>query len=68
MFANDLITGGPNYILSYLDVKDYPGPYKATDAQQAEFDKAIECDGKTITYHFNKPWADFPLAVAGRCR
>ena len=65
VFANDLITGGPNYILSYLDVKDYPGPYKATDAQQAEFDKAIECDGKTITYHFNKPWADFPLAVAG---
>ncbi len=35
-FANDLITGGPNYILSYLDVKDYPGPYKATEAQQAE--------------------------------
>ena len=65
VFANDLITGGPNYILSYLDVKDYPGPYKATEAQQAEFDKSIECDGKTITYHFNKPWADFPLAVAG---
>jgi peptide/nickel transport system substrate-binding protein len=65
VFANDIIIGGPNYILSYLDVKDYPGPYKATEAQQAEFDKAIECDGKTITYHFNKPWADFPLAVAG---
>lgn len=70
VFANDIITGGPNYILSYLDVpqKDgvptYPGPYKATPAQQAEFDKAIECDGKDITYHFNKPWADFPLAAA----
>lgn len=66
VFANDTIIGGPNYILSYLDVKDYPGPYKATEAQQAAFDKAIECsdDGKTITYHFNKPWADFPLAVA----
>ena len=64
-FANDIIIGGPNYILSYLDVKDYPGPYKATPAQQAEFDKAIECDGKEITYNFNKPWADFPLAVAG---
>lgn len=65
VFANDLITGGPNYILSYLDVEDYPGPYKATPEQQAAFDEAIECDGKTITYHFNKPWADFPLAVAG---
>jgi peptide/nickel transport system substrate-binding protein len=64
VFANDLITGGPNYILSYLDVKDYPGPYKATEAQQAAFDKAITCDGKTITYNFNKPWADFPLAAA----
>jgi peptide/nickel transport system substrate-binding protein len=66
VFANDLITGGPNYILSYLDVEDYPGPYKATPDQQAAFDQAIECsdDNKTITYHFNKPWADFPLAVA----
>lgn len=64
VFANDLITGGPNYILSYLDVEDYPGPYKATAEQQAAFDEAIQCDGKTITYNFNKPWADFPLAVA----
>lgn len=64
VFANDLITGGPNYILSYLDVKNYPGPYKANDKQQAAFDQAIECDGNTITYNFNKPWADFPLAVA----
>ena len=64
VFANDLITGGPNYILSYLDVEDYPGPYKATPEQQAAFDEAIACDGKTITYNFNKPWADFPLAVA----
>lgn len=71
VFANDVITGGPNYTLSYLDVpqKDgkptYPGPYKATPEQQAEFDKAIACDGNKITYNFNKPWADFPLAAAG---
>lgn len=66
VFANDLITGGPNYILSYLDVEDYPGPYKATPEQQAAFDEAIACsdDNKTITYKFNKPWADFPQAVA----
>jgi len=65
VFANDLITGGPNYTLSYIDVKDYPGPYKATDAQQAAFEDAVSCDGKTITFRFNKPWADFPQAVAG---
>ena len=71
VFAQDVITGGPNYIVSYLDVPQaadgsgsvYKGPY--TKEGQEAFDKAITCDGKTITYHFNKPWPDFPLAVAG---
>jgi len=69
VFATDVITGGPNYILSYLDVpagKDglpaYKGPYRKTG--QADFDKAITCSGKTITYHFKKPWPDFNLATA----
>jgi peptide/nickel transport system substrate-binding protein len=68
-FATDVITGGPNYILSYLDVphgKDglplYNGPYK--NDHKADFDKAVTCKGKTITYRFNKPFADFPLAIA----
>jgi len=65
VFANDLITGGPNYTLSYIDVEDYPGPYKATPEQQAAFEEAVSCDGKTITFRFNKPWADFPQAIAG---
>lgn len=63
-FANDVIIGGPNYMLGYVDVEDYPGPYKATPEQQAEFDEAVSCDGKTITFRFNKPWADFPQAIA----
>lgn len=69
VFAADVITGGPNYITTYLDIPTdadgasvYKGPY--TGEGQAEFDKAITCDGKTITYHFNKPWPDFPLAIA----
>ncbi len=33
-------------------------------AGQAEFDKAVTCEGKKITYRFNKPWVDFPLAIA----
>jgi peptide/nickel transport system substrate-binding protein len=68
-FATDVITSGPNYILSYLDVphgKDglplYDGPYK--NHHKADFDKAITCKGKTITYHFNKPFPDFALAIA----
>ncbi|MBZ5733818.1 ABC transporter substrate-binding protein [Nocardioides sp. TRM66260-LWL] len=63
-FAQDVITGGPNYILGYLDLpkSGYDGPYKKDG--QADFDKAVTCDGNTITYKFNKPWADFPLAIA----
>ena len=68
-FATDVITGGPNYIIGYLDVPEaadgtpvYKGPY--TGEGQAEFDKAVTCDGNTITYRFKKPWPDFPLAIA----
>jgi peptide/nickel transport system substrate-binding protein len=68
-FAQDIITGGPNYIIGYLDVpkdKDgspaYKGPY--TKVGQDLYDKAVSCKGDTITYKFNKPWPDFPLAVA----
>ena len=71
VFATDVITGGPNYLLSYLDIPTdkktglpaYNGPYKG-DGQEL-FDKAITCDGNTITYNFKKPWPDFPLAIAG---
>ncbi len=68
-FATDVITGGPPYILGFLDVPEaadgspaYKGPY--TGEGQAEFDKAVTCDGNTITYRFKKPWPDFPYAVA----
>jgi peptide/nickel transport system substrate-binding protein len=71
VFATDIITGGPNYILTYLDIPEgkdgqpiYTGPYKSTPEGKAAFDKAITCDGNTITYNFKKPWADFPLAIA----
>ena len=40
----------------------YNGPYK--EEGQADFDKAVTCDGNTITYRFKKPWPDFPLAIA----
>jgi peptide/nickel transport system substrate-binding protein len=71
VFATDVITGGPNYILTYLDIPEgkdglpiYTGPYQSSAEGKAAFDKAITCDGNTITYHFKKPWADFPLAIA----
>jgi peptide/nickel transport system substrate-binding protein len=68
-FATDVITGGPNYILGYLDIPEaadgspaYKGPY--TGEGQDLYDKAVTCDGNTITYRFKKPWPDFPLAIA----
>src|SRR5262245_6701489 len=68
-FATDIITGGPNYIIGYLDVPEdadgtpvYKGPYSGQG--QDAFDKAVTCDGNTITYRFKKPWPDFPLAIA----
>ncbi len=63
-FASDVIIGGPNYIFSYIDAPDYKGPYNADAKGQAEYDKAVVCDGTTITFNFSKPWNDFPLAVA----
>ena len=70
VFATDVITGGPNYLLTYLDIPTndktglpaYEGPY--TKVGQDLYDKAVTCEGSTITYHFKKPWADFPLAIA----
>jgi peptide/nickel transport system substrate-binding protein len=69
-FATDVIDGGPNqYPRDYLDIPEsepgtsvYKGPY--TGEGQAEFDKAVTCEGSTITYRFRKPFPDFPLAVA----
>ena len=65
-FAADTITGGPGFYLTQKLAVDgeYPGPYTATPEQQAAFDKAITCDGSTITYNFKTPWPDFPLAIA----
>ncbi|WP_026145786.1 ABC transporter substrate-binding protein [Nocardioides sp. Iso805N] len=74
VFAQSVIPGGPNYLVAYLNIptnKDgssiYAGPYDksaANQAGQAAFDKAVTCNGNTITYDFKKPWPDFPLAIA----
>lgn len=69
-FATDVVVGGPKYLLSYLDIPldprtglpAYRGPYSGEG--QALFDRAVTCDGTTITYRFNRPWPDFPLAIA----
>lgn len=66
-FATDVITDGPTYAISYLDIPadGYPGPYTATADQQALFDKAVECsaDGKTVTFRLSQPVVDFNYTV-----
>jgi len=71
-FATDVITGGPTYALQFLDigshkdkdgntVSNYAGPYTKTG--QADFDKAVVCEGNTITFHLKKAIGDFNYAV-----
>jgi peptide/nickel transport system substrate-binding protein len=57
-FAAEVTAGeGPMYATTYLDIAEgdsdfgsaYPGPWLATEEQQALFDEAVACDGKTIT-------------------
>ena len=40
----------------------YKGPYKGTG--QDLYDKAVTCEGQTLTLHFSTPWADFNVAAA----
>ncbi len=67
-FATGVITQGPTYAIQYLAIpnqpdgsSEYPGPYTATPAQQALFDKVVVCsaDNRTITFHLNSPHGDF---------
>lgn len=69
-FATDVINQGPTYAIAYLDIpyeaddptaSQYKGPY--TGEGQDLFDKAVTCDGKTITFKLNKPVPDFNFAT-----
>ena len=70
-FATDVITDGPTYAISLLDIpsdKDgnsvYKGPYVTKGNDQAAFDQAVECtDDKTVVFHLNQPVGDFNYAV-----
>ncbi|MHB8795135.1 MAG: ABC transporter substrate-binding protein [Candidatus Nanopelagicales bacterium] len=71
-FATDVITDGPTYAISMLDIpKDadgasvYKGPYVTEGNDVAAFDKAVTCSGddKTITFNLNRPAGDFNYTV-----
>jgi peptide/nickel transport system substrate-binding protein len=69
-FATDIITDGPTYAISMLDIpkdKDgnsvYKGPYVTKGNNTAAFDKAVVCAGNKITFNLNKPVGDFNYTV-----
>ena len=72
-FAQDVITGGPNYALQFLNIPATPddktfstayhGPY--TKVGQSYFDKAVTCNGQTITFNLKKSVGDFNYTVSG---
>jgi peptide/nickel transport system substrate-binding protein len=69
-FATDLITDGPQYAVAYLDIpKDkegasvYKGPYATKGSDTAAFDKAVTCEGSTITFNLSLPVPDFNQTV-----
>jgi peptide/nickel transport system substrate-binding protein len=70
-FATDIITDGPTYAISMLDIpkdKDgnsvYKGPYVTKNNDTAAFDKAVECpDDKTVVFHLAQPVGDFNYTV-----
>ena len=70
-FATDIITDGPTYAISMLDIpsdKDgnsvYKGPYVTKGNDTAAFDKAVECpDDKTVVFHLKSPVGDFNYTV-----
>lgn len=58
-FATDVITDGPAFALSMLDVTDYKGPYAGDAAGQASYDKAVVCEGNKITFNLSRTAFDF---------
>jgi peptide/nickel transport system substrate-binding protein len=67
LFAPALRSRGLEPVRALLAVpNDYPGPYAATAAQRAAFERAVEVssDGMTVTFHLRRPAPDFDLIAA----
>lgn len=71
-FAQDVITDGPTYAISLLDIPTgedgssvYKGPYVTEGNDIAAFDAAVQCsdDNKTITFNLSRPAGDFNYTV-----
>jgi peptide/nickel transport system substrate-binding protein len=71
-FATDVITDGPTYAISMLDIPKaedgssvYKGPYATANNDTAAYDEAVTCseDNKTITFNLSRSVGDFNYTV-----
>ena len=64
-FAQDVITDGPTFAISLLDVSEnYKGPYDTSaENDVASYDSAVSCDGNTISFRLKEPKVDFNYTV-----
>lgn len=64
-FATDVISGGPPYLVTFLDEgQKYPGPYKDKDPNKLGLKSVTTPDDSTIVFKLAQPFADFPYLVA----
>jgi peptide/nickel transport system substrate-binding protein len=63
VFAQDVLSGGPTYIIDALDQgQKYPGPYKDTTKMGL---KSVQTpDDSTVVFTLKEPNADFPYLLA----
>ncbi|MEU4093124.1 ABC transporter substrate-binding protein [Streptomyces sp. NPDC026673] len=64
-FARDLYPGGPTHLRDLLDQgQAYPGPYKDTDPDGLGLKSVDTPDDRTVVFHLDAPFADFPSVLA----
>lgn len=64
LFAQDVLPGGPTYLVNLLDDPDepYPGPYHEPDPASP---RAVETpDDYTLIFHLQQPFGDFDYLMA----
>ncbi|MDX3097431.1 ABC transporter substrate-binding protein [Streptomyces sp. ME19-03-3] len=65
VFAQDVLSGGPVYIIDQLDQgQKYPGPYKDKDPNKLGLKSVLTPDDKTVVFNLKKAYSDFPFLLA----
>ncbi|MFE0254440.1 ABC transporter substrate-binding protein [Streptomyces sp. NPDC059010] len=65
VFAQDVLPGGPTYLVPLLDdpARPYPGPYRTDEPLKS----VSTPDEHTVVFHLNRPFSDFDHLMAQPC-